>query len=65
MFVCDQCGCVENTALGHYWGRNVEALGGDGRALCSECSDGKWHGRFEKVPWDGQRTVINREGQSK
>lgn len=64
MFVCDLCGCGENTALGHFWGRESDYFGPElkGKALCSECmpdtfSDGsknedggKWHGRFEKQP---------------
>jgi hypothetical protein len=60
LFVCDNCGCVDNTALGFYWGRNIKEMDGDGRALCSECKEGKWHGQFEKEPWDGKRNVINR-----
>jgi hypothetical protein len=23
LFVCDECNAVENTALGHYWSRNI------------------------------------------
>lgn len=57
LFVCDGCGCVENTALGKYWTRKID---GDGRALCSECDQGQWHGRFTKKPWDGKSSVINR-----
>jgi hypothetical protein len=63
LFQCDKCGCVENTALGHYHTRNWAELWPDevlGKALCSECmptkfrsgetceKGGKWHGRFEK-----------------
>lgn len=75
LFVCDLCGCVDNTALGHFWGRNSDMFADKslkGKALCSECSPaefkdgskhedgGKWHGRFPKVQWDGKREVINR-----
>jgi hypothetical protein len=63
LFVCEVCGCVENTALGHYWGRSHDSFGKPelvGKALCSECSPdtyedgsknsdgGKWHGKFPK-----------------
>jgi hypothetical protein len=62
LFVCQKCGCVENTACGHYWGRERNCFGEDliGLALCSECTPdhyidgspnprgGKWHGRFTK-----------------
>lgn len=62
LFICDKCNCVENTALGHFWGRDMELFGPElqKKALCSECmpdtySDGsknedggKWHGRFPK-----------------
>ena len=40
LFKCEECGCVENTAVGCYWGRD--------RKLCSECGDGKWHDIFKK-----------------
>lgn len=46
LFVCKKCGCIENTALGHYWTRNrielftwppeLEAYKGE--PLCSECA---------------------------
>jgi len=41
LFICQKCGCVENTALSDYWS-NME------KPLCSECSRGKWHGCFPK-----------------
>lgn len=39
IFVCDNCGCVENTALGHFWSKDRIQLMGFalGTALCSEC----------------------------
>jgi hypothetical protein len=60
LYVCEDCGCVENTALGQYWGR--ETLYPEpyaDRKLCSECGSptytdgtptdfGTWHGRFPK-----------------
>lgn len=44
LYQCEECGCCESTALGHYWSR------GDGPALCSACGpDQKWHGRFDRT----------------
>lgn len=69
LFVCDECGVVENTALagyGGWWGRNRKDLGhgergvGDGKGRCSQCNLGKWHGRFPRKQWDGKGEVINR-----
>lgn len=63
IFICDECKCMENTALGHYWSREstkFKDTSKNNKALCSECSPseysdgslrekgGKWHGRFEK-----------------
>lgn len=44
LFNCSRCGVVENTALGDYW--YARAKGNP--VLCSECSTGEWHGKFEK-----------------
>jgi hypothetical protein len=75
LFVCDECGCVENTALGFYWGKGHIKFKDEeknDKALCSECmpkefSDGsiyekagKWHDIFKKEKWDGEEEVINR-----
>ncbi len=55
LFRCEKCGCIENTALGHYWGDTEFS-----KALCSECeppfypdgsvnkSGSKWHNKFPK-----------------
>jgi hypothetical protein len=48
LFMCQKCGCVENTATGDYWGSDVKQ--------CSECATGKWHGRFGKKSADGWYT---------
>lgn len=58
LYVCEECGSVENTALSNYHARNVE---GDGRALCSACDPdiGEWHGRFPQEPWNGETQVRN------
>ena len=61
LFCCENCKCVENTALSNYASRNrdiwpVEYVG---KKLCSECGPshyksgeptnlGVWHGKFEK-----------------
>jgi hypothetical protein len=58
LFVCDNCGCVENTAISLYWVRDVGE-----KALCSECDPKikKWHNFFPKKKWDGKSEVINRK----
>ena len=45
LFRCDVCNCVENTALGFYWGASNRSMRDcwedkslDGKRLCSECS---------------------------
>jgi hypothetical protein len=44
LFVCDDCGAVDNTACGgSYWIRNKTE-----KVLCCECYTGKWHDDFEK-----------------
>lgn len=62
-FRCEECGCVENTALGHYWCAGLEEYKGTRKekALCSECLTGKWHGRFpkEKATEDMKGELIN------
>ena len=40
LFACSNCNTVENSALGAFW--LVD------KPICSECEQGKWHGRFEK-----------------
>ena len=55
LYVCDNCGIVDNTALTNFWKDWLEAkrVGGSGefRALCSACDPtsetrGRWHGKF-------------------
>jgi hypothetical protein len=55
VFRCEKCGCMENTALCHYWSRFQGRDKPNLPALCSECDPGigKWHGRFEKKPATG------------
>lgn len=47
IFRCSKCGCIENTALCHYWWEVHEEKK---PPLCSECDPtiGKWHGAFER-----------------
>ena len=54
LYQCEQCGAMENTALGSYWLQK--------KKLCSECADGVWHGRFEKIILPLGMFVTNREG---
>ena len=66
LFICEKCGCIENTATGFYWARNAVTFKDsslNGKALCSECTPaefkdgsktemGTWHGRFPKEKFD-------------
>ena len=65
-FVCEKCGCIENSALSMYWSKDwaeYEDSSLNGMALCSECTPkkyasgedtgyGEWHGKFEKEYFD-------------
>lgn len=58
LFICADCGSVDNTALTNYWFRRIQNT--DGRPLCSACGpNGAWHGRFERKQWDGKTLVLN------
>jgi hypothetical protein len=72
LFICAKCNCVENTALGHWWSRNVIHLilpkGMENyehnAGLCSEClpkeakfSNGKLMGA--KGEWHGKFPKMN------
>lgn len=46
-FLCSRCGAVENTATSDYWVQLLEKE----PPLCSKCSSGVWHGRFERRHW--------------
>jgi len=62
VFVCDECGCLENTACSQYWSREKGSP-----ALCSLCDPEirKWHGRFEHRKWDGNPEGICNKDQTK
>ena len=54
LFVCEECGVIENTAKGVFWTR----LGRDDkRARCSQCAFGEWHGVFPRQIYDGTQGV--------
>jgi hypothetical protein len=58
-YVCEKCGCVENTALSLCsWIEYLEKK----PMLCSECcpKQKKWHGKFKKAKWDGKEAMKNR-----
>jgi hypothetical protein len=43
-FPCSRCGCVEDTALCHFWSARLRQM----PTMCSACDPtiGKWHGQF-------------------
>jgi hypothetical protein len=47
LFMCRNCGCVDNTAMGNYW---WTVHSEHKPPLCTECDPeiGKWHGQFPK-----------------
>lgn len=60
IFMCRECGCVENTACSNYWSHTtIESK----PAVCSACDPeiGQWHGRFERRPATGM--LIDQNGQ--
>jgi hypothetical protein len=62
LFVCEECGCIENTALSRFWLRKTSlGKGTEGRALCSACDPEteKWHGRFPQRQYDPERDHPN------
>ena len=46
-FICTKCGSIENTATSDYWYYVMEKK----QPICSYCSEGKWHNRFERIHW--------------
>ena len=51
LFQCNACGCVEDTALCHYWSARLQQT----PPLCSGCDPkiGKWHGEFQQQSAEG------------
>lgn len=59
LFICEECGNIENTATSHYHLRGQ--YGYNRRALCSGCDpDMKGHKIFDRGPWNGE-IVVNPE----
>jgi hypothetical protein len=56
IFKCSKCGCIENTALCDYWW-DVHK---EKNPICSECSTGKWYGKFEKQV--AKDMLVDRDG---
>lgn len=58
LFICSNCGCLENTALCGYWFRTKMD-----EPLCSECDPriGKWHGCFPKKKWEGEEVLNEKQ----
>lgn len=59
VYICEKCGCLENTATGPYWQNklNNEPL------ICSECNTDEWHNKFPKKHWSeyGMQTLLKEE----
>ena len=47
LFVCDACGCVENTATSDFW---IQARQGLPDRRCSKSRTGTWHDVFPQPP---------------
>ena len=47
IYICEKCGCIENTSLGGYWKNCLK----NEPKMCSECNTGSWHNEFEKRHW--------------
>jgi len=54
LFICDACGCVENTATSDFW---IQARQGLPDRRCSKCRTGTWHGVFPQRPYAGQKVI--------
>ena len=70
LYVCEICGCIDNTALGHAYHPKVDEKGElvrdeEGRIVfdrrCTECKTGVWHAKFPKEKYDpNKHNVINK-----
>lgn len=61
LFICSECECVDNTALGNFWSRQINKQ----PPLCAECDPGigKWHDAFDKVKaTDEERAQVDSQG---
>lgn len=60
-YICDQCGCIDNTALGgNYYLHQTNPLDSP-ELLCTQCLTGRWHNHFPKEDW---ADYLERTGQS-
>lgn len=48
LFICSQCGHIDNTATSHYW---LDVLCDGKPPLCALCDPaiGQWHNRFARM----------------
>ena len=54
LFICDACGCVENTATSDFW---IQARQDLPDRRCSKCRTGTWHDVFPQLPYAGQKVI--------
>jgi hypothetical protein len=62
-FQCEECGCIENTALCNYhWNHRKDV--DVNKDLCSACDPDikKWHDRFERIYVEKGKWKTNRVG---
>lgn len=51
LYLCSECGVIENTAVGGYHGNMVRRV----PVLCSLCNTGEWHGLFPREQYDPEK----------
>ena len=64
IYICDKCGCIENTALSMCsWFYLFDKK----PMLCSKCcpKQKKWHGAFKRVKWDGKERLMKNKWSKK
>jgi hypothetical protein len=63
LFICEKCHCIENTACGWYWTRNIggpwfkpEHQEDEGKAMCSKCAPAEFvdGGKTGYGKWHGK-----------
>lgn len=60
-YICENCGAIDNTAIGGYW---INIINNE-IPKCSECNYGKWHNKFEKKNWSEYGTEKLLEWENK
>lgn len=60
LFMCENCGCVENTATSNYWTGKFKR----GFVQCSACDPDirEWHGYFDKKNAREEGYYIDKNG---